>query len=135
MTKILSILKYLLLAISVVALIVVAVNGEDGVSFLLNWAYILFGIGVVVTVLLPLFNLAQNPRGALRSLIGLVVVVVVVGIAWAMASTEPVVNSAGGYFTNYGELKISDTGLITTYIAFGLAVIVVVLGEIRNSFK
>lgn len=135
MTKILSILKYLLLAISVVALIVVAVNGEDGVSFLLNWAYILFGIGVVVTVLLPLFNLAQNPRGALRSLIGLAVVVVVVGIAWAMASTEPVVNSAGGYFTNYGELKISDTGLITTYIAFGLAVIVVVLGEIRNSFK
>ncbi|MCD8101608.1 MAG: hypothetical protein LUD76_03625 [Alistipes sp.] len=135
MTKILSLLKYLLLAVSVVAVIVVAVNGEDGVGFILNWAYIMFGIGVVVTILLPLFNLAQNPRGALRSLIGLAVVVVVVGIAWAMASTEPVVNSAGGYFTNHGELKISDTGLITTYIAFGLAVLVVVLGEIRNSFK
>ncbi|MCC8035157.1 MAG: hypothetical protein LIO77_04385 [Rikenellaceae bacterium] len=135
MKKILSLIKYVLLAISVVALIFVFVRGEGGVPMILNWAYVLFIIAVAITILFPLFNIATNPRGAMRSLIGLLVVVVVLGIAYAMSSTEPVTNSAGGFFTNPTELKISDTGLITTYIALGVAFLVVIFGEIRNSFK
>lgn len=135
MKKLLSLIKYILLAISVVALVFVVVRGEAGVTMILNWAYVLFIFAVAVTILFPLFNIATNPRGAMRSLVGLLLVVVVLGIAYALSSTEPIVNSAGGYFTNPTELKISDTGLITTYIALGVAFLVVILGEIRNSFK
>ncbi|MCD7969642.1 MAG: hypothetical protein LUF87_04750 [Alistipes sp.] len=135
MKKILAILKYALLAISVIVVAIVMINGEASVDTILNWSYVLFGLAVVVTLFFPILNLAQNPKGALRSLIGLALLVVVVGVAYALAGTTPVPNSEGGFFTNTTELKVSDTGLITTYIALALAIIVVVAGEIRNSFK
>lgn len=139
MKKILAITKYALLAISVVALAYVMFSGEESVDsavgLILNWAAILLGLAVVATVVLPLLNLAQNPKGAMRSLIGIGIVVVVLAIAYAMSSTEPVVNSAGGFFTDPTMLKITDTELYTTYIALGAAILVVVAGEIRNSFK
>lgn len=135
MKTVLNIIKYALLLISVLVVVLLVVRGENGVDLALTWTFILVGIALAVTLLMPLVNIAQNPKGALRSLIGLAIVVVVLGIAYAMAGTAPVPNSEGGFFTNVTDLKISDMGLYTTYIALGGAILVAILGEIRNSFK
>lgn len=134
MKKLLSLLKYVLLAISVVMIILVMVNGEDAVSGILRWAYVLLGLAIAASVLFPLFNLAQNPKGALRTIVGLGVVALIVGIAWAMSSDEAIVTAVDTFDKSF-DLKITDTGLYTAYFALGAAVVVSVIGEIRNSFK
>lgn len=135
MKKILSLIKYVLLAICAVTLVIVMTRGENGVDLMLNWAYILLGIAIAASVLFPMFNLAQNPKGAMRTLLGLGLVVIIVGVSYAMSSVEPVANPAGGFFDKPSELKLTDTGLYTTYAALAGAIVLAVLGEIRNSFK
>ena len=137
MKKILSLIKYTLLIICVITLVLVGVMAEnyEGVSIMLTWMYILLGIAILVAVIGPLFNLLQNPQAAVRSLLGIGIVIVVLVIAYAMSSAEPVVNPAGGYFDKPGELLLTDTGLYTTYFALVAAVVIAVVGEIRSSIK
>ena len=76
--KYLSIIRYAFLAISVVTVLLFFVGLSD-VDLMLNWAYILLGLTIAVAILFPAANLAQNPQGAIRSLVGLAIVVVVLG--------------------------------------------------------
>lgn len=134
--KSLNLVKYLFLAIGAATLFTLFFMNEDAAAgIMLTWAYILLGLTVVVTLLMPLINLAKNPKGAVRSLVGLAIVVVVLGVCYAMSSDAPIVNSAGGYFDNPAELKLSDTGLYAAYFAMAATILVVIYGEIRNSFK
>lgn len=136
MKKALSILLYALLAVCVVMLVLVFVLPNDqGVGIILSWTYILLGLAILSAVVFPLINLAQNPKGALRSLIGVGIVVVVVGISLALSSTEPMPLSDKTTYDDTFGLLVTDAGLYTTYIALAVAILVTILGEIRNSFK
>ncbi len=132
--KKLSIIQYVLIAISVITVALYFVGASD-VDLMLIWGYILLGIAVAAVIILPLLNLVKNPKGAVRSLVGLAIVVVLAGICYALSSDTPVVNSAGGFFEDSTVLKISDTGLYLTYIALAVAILVAIGGEIRNAFK
>lgn len=136
MKKLLSIFKYVLLAISALTILSIFFLGEDGgTNVMLVWTYILLGLTLAAALVFPLINLVQNPKAAMRSLIGLGVMIVVLAVSYAMSNTDPVVNSAGGFFTDPSELIVTDMGLYTTYIALGAAILAVVFGEVRNSIK
>ena len=132
--KNLSIIQYILIAISVIT-VAMYFLGLGDVYPMLIWGYILLGIAVAAVIILPLFNLVKNPKGAVRSLVGLGIVVVLAAICYALSSDAPVVNSAGGFFEDSAVLKISDTGLYLTYIALAVAILAAIGGEIRNAFK
>ncbi len=132
--KNLSIIQYILIAISVIT-VAMYFLGLGDVDQMLIWGYILLGIEVAAVIILPLFNLVKNPKGAVRSLVGLGIVVVLAAICYALSSDAPVVNSAGGFFEDSAVLKISDTGLYLTYIALAVAILAAIGGEIRNAFK
>lgn len=135
--KALKLLLYVLLAVSVVMLVLVFVLPEDqGVGLILTWTAVLLGLAILAAVIFPLINLAQNPKGALRSLVGLGVVVIVVGISFALSSNDPIMLPGGTdiYDDAFG-LRVTDAGLFTAYIALGAAILVTIFGEIRNSFK
>ena len=132
--KNLSIIQYILIAISVIT-VAMYFLGLGDVDPMLIWGYILLGIAVAAVIILPLFNLVKNPKGAVRSLVGLGIVVVLAAICYALSSDAPVVNSAGGFFEDSAVLKISDTGLYLTYIALAVAILAAIRGEIRNAFK
>ena len=132
--KNLSIIQYILIAISVIT-VAMYFLGLGDVDPMLIWGYILLGIEVAAVIILPLFNLVKNPKGAVRSLVGLGIVVVLAAICYALSSDAPVVNSAGGFFEDSAVLKISDTGLYLTYIALAVAILAAIGGEIRNAFK
>ena len=95
--KNLSIIQYILIAISVIT-VAMYFLGLGDVDPMLIWGYILLGIAVAAVIILPLFNLVKNPKGAVRSLVGLGIVVVLAAICYALSSDAPVVNSAGGFF-------------------------------------
>ncbi len=119
------------------ACVVVIVMGwlvRENVDLLLGWMYVMLGLAVASILLMSLFSLAQNPKSAVLSLIGLVAVLVVVGVAWALAKSDPVITPTNEY-TDPFALKLTDTSLYTMYTLMAVAVGAIVLGEIRNAFK
>lgn len=131
--KHIAIVKYVLIAISVITILLGAVV-SDNVDLMLRWGYVMFGLAVACVVLLPLYTLAQNPKGALRSLAGLVIVLVIVGVSYAVGSDATIVTPSNTYDDAF-QLKVSDAGLYTTYVAFVGAIVVILYGEVRNFFK
>lgn len=131
--KHLSIVRYILIAVSVLSILLYFTNSVD-VDLMLRWGYIMVAITVASVILLPLYNLIQNPKGAVRSLMGLVIIAVVVGVSYALSSAETVVTPATVYDDPL-TLRFSDTGLYTTYIAFAATILAIFAGEIRNVLK
>ncbi len=132
--KFLPILKFVLAAISVVLVLVFFLGWVD-VDAMLIWNYVLLALAIALIIILPAINMIKNPKGAIGSLIGLAIIVVLSGITYAMASDTPVVNSGGGFFEDAMTLKLTDVGLYLTYISLAAAVLVAVLGEVRNALK
>ncbi len=132
--KYLSIIRYILLIVSVLVVALYFMGVVTNVDVMLNFAYALLAASIVCAVVLPIFNFAKNPKGAARSLAGLVVVLVVIGIAYSMSDATPIVTHAET-FDNEMELRLSDTGLFTTYFAFAGSVLSILVLEVYNMFK
>ena len=138
--------RYILMALSVLAIVFGwmiwgkgdaagdAAQMDSGVNILLGWLYVVLVIGVGAMVLMSILSLAQNPKSAIRSLLGLALVLVVVGVAWALSSAEPVVTPTNTY-SNATELKVTDTSLFAMYACLAVAVASIVILEIRNAFR
>ena len=76
--------------------------------------------------------------GSVVVVVVVVLVVVVVGAALFIALGHDgltIPNSAGGVFDDPFELAISETGIIVTYIVAAAAILVTIVGEVRNALK
>lgn len=136
MKKALIFTLYGLLAISIILTVLTfALPDNGGVGIILTWTYILAAIAVLAVIVFPFLNIAQNPKAAMRSLIGLGIVIVVVGVSFALSSAEPIMLSNKEIADNPTDLRLTDAGLYTTYFAMVAAIIVTIYGEIRNSLK
>lgn len=134
--KHLSIIRYALLGISALLVLVwVFFMPQDDVDLMLYWCYLLMGIAVLLLIILPTVNMVKNPKGAMRSLIGLAIVAVLVVAGYSLGSDAPVAKADGTFFDNPTVLKLSDAGIYLTYVAMAVTIIVAVFGEIRNAFK
>ncbi|GHV02381.1 hypothetical protein FACS1894159_11170 [Bacteroidia bacterium] len=133
--KYLPIVRYALMAMSALTMILFIVMGEQVVDLMLFWAYILFGMTLLTVVAMLLVGLIRNPRGTFRSLLPLMLIALVQGICTPLSSAAPVANPAGGWFIDPFALRLSDIYLYSAYIMLAAAIIVVIWGEVRNSFK
>ena len=112
------------------------VGSAMGVDVMLIYAYIIFAIALVLAIVFPLINIISNPKGAMRTLVGLVVMIVIFGISYLCSSDTPVPNpAANGYFDNPVTLRLTDVGLYAGYAMFALTLLVILWGEIRSAFK
>lgn len=100
------------------------------------WAYILLAITLFLTLGFSLFNMVTNPKGAKKSLVGVVGAGVVILIAFFLANDTPL------YLPHYtgadnvpATLKMVDTGLFTSYIFAGIAIVAIVVSEVSKAFK
>ncbi|WP_294588981.1 hypothetical protein [uncultured Bacteroides sp.] len=102
--------------------------------------YGLFGLAVVATVAAFLLQfgsaLKDNPGGALKSLIGVIILAVVVIIAWTMGSDQTL-NIPGYSGTDNVPfwLKITDMFLYTIYILFGATVLAIIFSSIKKKLS
>ncbi len=136
MKKILSLTIYVLLAISLLLTVLVFTMPDNaGVSIILYWTYFLTALAVLSVIVFPVMNIAQNPKAAMRSLIGVGIVVVIVGITFAFSSAEPITLSDKTVFSDAFSLRVTDASLYTTYIAMVATIAITIYGEIRNSLK
>lgn len=94
-------------------------------------AYILLFVAVAAAVVFPIIQLAKNPKGAKGALIGVGVLVVVVGISYALSSD---VNPSNINITPEAAKQV-DTGLYAFYILAIAAFVSLIYAEVSKLFK
>lgn len=133
--KYLPILKYALVGLSALFVIVyLFFLNEQDIDFLLRWTYFLLIAAAALAFLFPVVNIIQNPKGSARSMVGFLIVAVVLGVSYALGSSEPVVTVVDN-FDDPLTLKLADTGLFAMYASLIGAIVVAVGGEIIRVFK
>lgn len=148
MQRVLSIFLYLLIGVSAILIAIFYfgpdVEGTTGTNleepkitnFILQWAYILLGLGALLAIIFPVGYMVVNPKNAFKALVALVIVGVVVLAGYLLASDEILqMASYQGTDNNPVTLKWSGTGLLTMYILLGLAILSIIYSEIAKFFK
>ena len=103
---------------------------------LIKWAYVLFGIALVFSVVFPLVFLVTNLKSAIRAGIVLAIGGVLIFIAYQLSSGD-VMNIVGyaGPDNVESTLRVVGTGLIFTYILGGLAILSIIVSSVSNLFR
>ncbi|EKD30946.1 MAG: hypothetical protein ACD_77C00440G0003 [uncultured bacterium] len=134
MSKIVKYLLYILLAVSVVFIIAFFINQDAALDAFLYYTYALVGIAIIAAIGLPLIHMISNPKGLKKMMISLGLVVAFVALAYMLSSSEPLavkINMEPSAQT----LKLTDTGLILTYILAAVAFISILSGGIIKLVK
>ena len=134
MSKFIKYLSYILLGLAVVITIVFFINKEGMLDTFLGYAYLLFGVAIVLALGLPLLQMVGNPKSFKKVLYNLIIVVVVVGLAYLLASGDPLATTLPEE-PSAATLKITDTGLIITYLLFFVSITAIVAGALVNMVK
>ncbi len=134
MSKFIKYLSYILLGLAVVITIAFFTNKDGMIDTFLGYSYLLFGVAIVLALGLPLLQMISNPKSFKKALYGLIVVVVVVGLAYVLASGDPLATTLDQEPTA-STLKITDTGLIITYLLFFVSITAIVAGAVINMVK
>ena len=96
--------------------------------------YVLLLIAVAAAILFPLIHSFSNPRGLLKSGIGIIAMLVLFGIAYA-ASDSAIPRSAVVAGLSESSVKLISAGLITFYIVLVLAILALIYSEISKALK
>jgi len=134
--KITSIFLWLLFGISALIFVLyVADVLNEGVF--ISWSYVLFGIALLSVVAFAVFFAVTNFRRTRTALIGIVAIVIICFISYAIASDELVkVQSADiqKIMTNALSKNVG-MGIFTMYILFAISVVAILYTEVIKIFK
>ena len=126
-------LVLMLCGVAVFAYFVLA--GEAAVGAMLVWAYIILGLALGFAVVFPLVSMFSNPKGAIRTLVGLVVAVAAIFGLYSLSSAAPMMLPNGDVIDNVTTLKLTDTGLYIAYIVLAASFVAILYGELKSAFK
>ncbi len=108
---------------------------EDSIVNIGLWiSYIMLIIGAAGAIIMPLVNAASQPKVLMKGGIGLLVLIVVYLIGWALAGSE-VTNA---YLEEDVDASMSKQigGVLTMmYILLGVALVGIVYSEISKAIK
>ena len=100
-------------------------SNEGPVNLLLRYSYFLLIAAVVILLGLAIIQTARNnPKGLLKALCVIVGVAALVAIAYALASSDPIVSLKKQ--PDAGTLKLTDTIMKLTYILGGAAIVSII---------
>lgn len=104
-------------------------------GLLITWCYVLLGIAALAAIIFPLITMAQSPANAKNALIGVVGLVVVFAIGYALAGGEEYLDYDGVMLANSSESKMSEAGLIAFYVLGAGAIGSIVYAEVSKMLK
>lgn len=133
LSKILSILLYVLLGLSAI-LGVLFYSDSIGSDLIIYWCYTLFFLGAAAAIVLPIINLGKNPGGGKTALIGLISLAVVFLIAYLLSGDE-MLPKYEKFIDGPSDSKFVGMGLIAFYILAIGAVGAVVYSSISKLIK
>jgi len=90
--------------------------------------YLLVGLCTLIAVVMPLIQSFDDPKSLTKSAIGVVAIVVIFGVGYALSDA----NAPG---TTAATSKFVGAGLISTYIFFGGAILGIIYTEISKIIK
>lgn len=154
--KVSSTVLYVMLAITLVILGVFFFGGETPfdqrlvadpalsepaqTDILIYWMYVLLAVTVIITVAAAIFQFVSgfidSPKNAVKSLLGLILIVVVLVISWSAGSDQ--ILEIQGYTGKENVpfwLKLTDMFLYTIYIFMGVMVLLIFGFGIAKKFK
>ena len=109
-------------------------SNEGPVNLLLRYSYFLLIAAVVILLGLALIQAARNnPKSLIKALCVIVGIAALVAIAYALASSDPIVSLQKQ--PDAGTLKLTDTIMKLTYILGGAAIVSIIFGVIRNAIN
>jgi hypothetical protein len=143
MSKISSIVLYILAGISIILAGVfffgptATVSGVEDVPLRfdinLAWAVVLFVLTVLITLFFSIEYLITHPKSLKGAAISLVSGIVLIGVAYLLASGAPIEGAKEPVSTKLS--KWVDVGLIVTYILGGVAILAMLVSEIYRALK
>ncbi|MCT4614027.1 MAG: hypothetical protein N4A49_04020 [Marinifilaceae bacterium] len=145
LSKLLDILTFVLIGLSVIFMGIFYFGGEIPdqahetpvyTDLVLHWTKALFFVAVGLSVIFPIVQLVMNPKGAIKSLLGVFGLAVIIGISYAI-SDGTLLNLPGYTGTDnvYGTLKFADTVLYTMYILGFGAILSIAVTEAIRAFR
>lgn len=107
---------------------------QDIVDILLIGSYALLGLAALAAIVLPLINAIGNPKTIVMGAIGVVLIMVVYGIAFMMSGSEvtPIYAKFG---IDAGLSQFVGASIITVYILVVVSIVGIVLTEISKIFN
>lgn len=145
MKKILNILLGVLMVVTVILLIYAIIAGANGTEAALNaaisanliWGYILFALAIVAALGCAVYGMAKNPAGIKGTILSLVLVVVIIGVAYFIAAghTVQIPDLANNDFFGHSETVLTEASIIVTYVAMAAAFLTAIGTEIWRAFK
>lgn len=104
-----------------------------GVSWMINWCYLLFGIALLAAVVFPIAGMAKDFKSAKNSLMGIGILIVIYIIGFVVSDGESY--SIGDRVVEGTVSKHSEAGLITFYAMIAMAIGTIIYTEISKAFK
>lgn len=105
----------------------------------LVYAYALAIIALGLVLVFSVVNIFVNPSNLKKALAGIVALIVIGGLSYVLSSDTPLNFTSKEVAETYNKdtttLIWSDTGLIASYFLFGMAIVGLLLTEVRDFFK
>ncbi len=134
MSKFVKYILYLLFGLGILLTVLFFLNKDGMMDTYLYYSYILFGIAAVLAIILPLIGMVQNPKSFKKVLFGILLAAGLVAVSYFAASGDAVSVNLAEEPTAF-TYKITDTGLILTYILLGVAFFSIIAGSVMNMVK
>ena len=106
---------------------------------------VLTGLAFVVAVIFGVAQMASNPKGSIKGIAGLAVLLIILFVGYSMASgevTDPeIANAIEKFETSQeatitpGNLKLISGSIVTAVVMIGLAILTLIVFGIRGLFK
>ena len=136
--KIFTVILVLLMAIGVGIVVwgfTVGFKSNNGLAsdVLLNYGYIMVFLALLAIILGIFVASKSDPKTLVRLGIGLVAIAAFCGIVYAIAPGSPATGLVSVAQPTTGMLKLTDTVLYMAYILVAVAVVSIIVGDIRMS--
>ncbi|MDR2585357.1 MAG: hypothetical protein LBC84_03945 [Prevotellaceae bacterium] len=143
MKKIISLITYLIIAVTAVVTVyfLLALSSDGDVQraragIFLSWAGILLVAGALLAIILPLIDILSNPKGLKKMALNIGFIVVVFCIAFLLASGSQTPSTlAMPDVPSTQIMKLTDMGLKTTYLLFGISLLAIVFSSVLNTIR
>ncbi len=140
-----NVVMWVIAAISVLLIALSATEAGDDITAMgegsftgtvISWTIGIFCLGILGMIVSAIFGVIGDTKSLIKSIIYVVGAAILVGVAWAMSDSTPLVMPGyEGTDNVYPWLNIADAGIYIAYFVSAVAVLSIIGSEIYQMFK
>jgi hypothetical protein len=104
-------------------------------NLLLNWGYVLLGVTILATLIAAFSNILLKPKGSLKILLILAIMVVVAIVSYFLSTNEFTTAQLEKLQITETTSKLVGAGLFFTYFLAAVALLAIVYSAVSRMFK